>query len=716
MVKGLALSDVVNVTVSLEPLPGGYLSFGTILIMGPSSVIDVNERIRQYSNIDEVEQDFPNDSPEYQAAQLFFAQSPQPAQAFIGRWAQTNASGVLHGAVRSSAQQPMANFTSIHNGVFSIMIDGAPQTAHGIDWSTALNLNGVASLIQAQLTGVTVTWNATYSRFDIASNTSGAASSVSYGMPATAFNNIVWSGLPSGGDYITINGSRITFESVTATGNQLLIGTGSLSSFLASLVAFINSSNDVGISKVNAWTVGDTVYLQSEIAGAMGNNYTLVYNSASITSIGGGNFSGGYGAAAGFVDFGALPSGGDTLSINGSTITFESSSATGNELLIGTSFSAFMANLASLINGSNDINLSKISASVTNDTLNLISIDPTVAGSGIALTKSSSAFTLSGANFVGGGTQTDVSTMLGLTQASGASAPVVGVVAETALAGVQACANASSVWYGLAVATDGVLYANPSIEDYLAIASYIQASQRTRIFAVTSMDPECMDPTSSLDLASQLQALNTFRSLIQYSSTNPYAAVSMFGRAFSVDFTGSNTTITLKFKQEPLVQYETLTETEWATLKAKNCNVYALYNNGTAFTQEGVMCNGYFMDEVHGFDWLANAVQTNVFNELLTMPKIPQTDAGMHQLVTAAVEACEQGVTNGLLAPGIWNGPTIGPINNGDTLTAGYYVFAPLMATQSETLRAQRQAPLMQILCKEAGAIHFANVQISIVP
>ncbi|EBC2494115.1 DUF3383 family protein, partial [Salmonella enterica subsp. enterica serovar Newport] len=117
---------------------------------------------------------------------------------------------------------------------------------------------------------------------------------------------------------------------------------------------------------------------------------------------------------------------------------------------------------------------------------------------------------------------------------------------------------------------------------------------------------------------------------VQYSTSSKYAALSAFGRAFTVNFNGSNTTITLKFKQEPGITYETLTTDQAAVLDAKNCNVFVYYQNDTAILQQGVMSSGDFFDERHGLDWLQNYVQTNLYNLLYTSTtKVPQTDAGV---------------------------------------------------------------------------------------
>lgn len=308
------------------------------------------------------------------------------------------------------------------------------------------------------------------------------------------------------------------------------------------------------------------------------------------------------------------------------------------------------------------------------------------------------------------GTGVDIASLFGFRSTDGGRlAP--GSAVETLLAGVTACANASTDWYGLYCAP-----LTPQVDaDTEAVAAFIEAASPSRIFGVTTQAAAVIDPTQSSDIASVLQAAKYSRTFVQYSSSSPYAACSLFGRAFTVDFTGNNTTITLKFKQEPGVTAETLTESQAASAKAKNCNIFVNYDNSTAIVQEGTMANGYFFDEVHGVDWLQNQAQTDIFNALYTSPtKIPQTDAGTNVLVTTMDKSCEKGVTNGLIAPGTWDGPAVGALSTGQTLSKGYYNYAAPVATQSSADRAARKAPVIQSAIKLAGAVHFAGVTISV--
>jgi len=286
-----------------------------------------------------------------------------------------------------------------------------------------------------------------------------------------------------------------------------------------------------------------------------------------------------------------------------------------------------------------------------------------------------------------------------------------GATEESIAECISALSSQSTDWYGLVVADDAL-----TDEDVLSVAAVIESDGVSRIFGHTSSAATVLDPNDSSDIFSKLKAAKYARTFGQYSAATPFAAASLFGRAFSVNFNGNNTTITLKFKQEPGITAETLTQNQVNALAAKNANVFINYNNDTAIIQEGVMSNGDFIDERHGLDWLQNYVQTNLYNLLYTSTsKIPQTDAGVTRLVSNVEQSMAQSVTNGLVAPGVWNGGEIGQLASGDTLTKGYYVYAPAIATQAQSDREARKAPVIQVACKLAGAVHFADVEINVV-
>jgi sulfur carrier protein ThiS len=205
------------------------------------------------------------------------------------------------------------------------------------------------------------------------------------------------------------------------------------------------------------------------------------------------------------------------------------------------------------------------------------------------------------------------------------------------------------------------------------------------------------------------------RTMTQYSSTAPNAALSAAARILAVNYEGDNTTITLKFKQEPGVVAEQLSVTQALAAEAKNANVFIAYENGTNILEQGVMASGDFVDVITGADWLATTIQRDVWNLFYSSnTKIPQTDDGAN-LVQATVEArCGQAVANGLAAPGVWNAGGFGTLTQGDFLAKGFYVYIMPMRLQPQADRAARKCPPIQVAIKLAGAMHSADITINI--
>ncbi len=179
--SGLPVSRLINVSVNLSPLAAQGANLNTLLILGASNVIAVDERMRAYATIAEVAADFGTDAPEYLAALLYFEQVPQPTLLYIGRWAQDATSGFLRGGILS-ASELLYDFTTISDGGLKVTIDGVLKSLTGLDFSLITNFNGVATIVTTALAGAgTCTW--TGERFLITSATTGATSTVTFTSP-----------------------------------------------------------------------------------------------------------------------------------------------------------------------------------------------------------------------------------------------------------------------------------------------------------------------------------------------------------------------------------------------------------------------------------------------------------------------------------------------------------------------------------------------------
>lgn len=330
-------------------------------------------------------------------------------------------------------------------------------------------------------------------------------------------------------------------------------------------------------------------------------------------------------------------------------------------------------------------------------------------GSQFVVTSSSTGATSSIGYAVAPTSGTDISAQLALTSDL-AGTPAPGIAAESPTDAVAIFLDRfANQFLGLA-------FADASVTDdqHVAVAQMIEADQK-HIYAATTQNPQSLDATVTTDLLSRFQALKFKYSFAQYSSSSPYTAVSALGRLLTVNFNGNATTITLKFKQEPGVIAETLTTSQANAIEAKNGNVYVNYANGTAILQNGVTPSGIFIDSVYNSIWFQNRIQTDVYNLMYQSPtKIPQTDAGNALIATAIEGACAAAVNNGYLAPGVWNSAGFGALNQGDTLSKGYYVYTPAIATQAQSDREARKSVPFQIAAKEAGAIHSVDILVNV--
>lgn len=477
----LPVNRIVDVTIQMSPLAAATRNFGAMLIVGASDVIDTQERIRAYSSVTDIANDFGTSAPEYQAAVAFFAQSPQPTTVQVGRWARSATSGLYKGKILSTSDQEMDNFTTISAGAFDVTIDGSVVNVTAVNLSAQSNLNGVASQVSAALQSKgTCVWNG--QQFVIKSASTGQTSTVS-----------------------------------TVTSTQL--------------------------------------------SQAMG------------------------------LDSGTMVTGAPAETLEEATVA----------LL--------------------DIN----------------------------------------------------------------------------------------TWYGAFYTGD------IEDQDVINTAALISASTPSHICAFTLKETDELDGTQTSSLGYELAQLGNNRVLPMYSSTNDNAAMSVLGRMSTVNFEGSNTTITLMFKQCPGVEPEYLKTSQANALQRNNVNVFAAYQNDTSILQYGTMSGGWYIDEVHGLDWLQNRVETDLWNLLYTSTtKIGQDDSGMTAILSTVNSSLEAGVRNGLIAPGVWNGDEFGTLKRGDTLTTGFYVYIQPLEEQSQADREQRKAPPIQIAVKLKGAVHSIDVTITV--
>ena len=241
------------------------------------------------------------------------------------------------------------------------------------------------------------------------------------------------------------------------------------------------------------------------------------------------------------------------------------------------------------------------------------------------------------------------------------------------------------------------------------------------MFGYCSSNINNLNPGSPLDLVRQA---DEYRCRMMYHGVNGDSlngagaqqtqmfAAAYLARLLSVNFTGVGTAITMNGKElVGFVPDQTIGLTQINL--AQNAGIDLYVNIGTPM----VYCSGAneWADQVYNTDAFAQNLQVGGFDYLIPIgTKIPQTDSGVQGLAGAYRAVCSQFVANGVFAPGAWTGPVPAGFPQAlflaNILAVGYYVYAPPVASQTQAARSARQAPLVQVAAKFAGAVQSSQL------
>jgi hypothetical protein len=274
---------------------------------------------------------------------------------------------------------------------------------------------------------------------------------------------------------------------------------------------------------------------------------------------------------------------------------------------------------------------------------------------------------------------------------------------ETAVNAVTACRQANNDWYSV--------YVCDTVKaDIEAIATYIETATPLSTYFYETSDADILNGVAGNVMAT-LQTNKYKRSFGQYSTT-PYAAVAAMGYAMGATTGAVNSAYTLAYKTEAGITPEALTTLQVQNIIGYNGNIYTNYGDTYNLLVKGTVSDGTPFDEVINLDVLTNNIQTAVLNALIGNAKIPQTEDGVNLLVNAITNPCDDARKRGIIAPGVWNGPSILGLNTGDTLSTGYLILADTIANQSQADRDARKSPPVYVAAKLAGAIEHVVIGI----
>lgn len=279
----------------------------------------------------------------------------------------------------------------------------------------------------------------------------------------------------------------------------------------------------------------------------------------------------------------------------------------------------------------------------------------------------------------------------------------------------EAIQRISEQIYAEGILTTRVLPQAEAIE-----ASNLVEGMQNSILFITDTDTDTLQEGG---LFYQLQNNDNTRKLLYLTGDDASArranaklfAAAFASRGLSVNYAGSNSTLTMTYKDLVNVPTDTnINETVLNKCEQIGADVYCSIEGLAkviSFKQGGL-----YFDELANQIWLRTTIQTTVANVLFTTRnKIPQTTQGVNILVNAVLGVLNQGVINGMIAAGEWNSPdTFGVYDDfmRNIRTLGYYVYFTPIAEQSQADREARKCPVISVAVKQAGAIEHANIVI----
>lgn len=304
------------------------------------------------------------------------------------------------------------------------------------------------------------------------------------------------------------------------------------------------------------------------------------------------------------------------------------------------------------------------------------------------------------------GTGTYVGVLLGLSDGEGGTltqgAAADTLTAETQLAAITELKSQINI--------KGAMFIDEAAGEREDIAEWAQANN-TLVYEVFSDATNLNVDATNTVWAIKLSGYTNYRMLYSKAGNRKLATAYM-ARAHTVNFGADNSALTMNLKNLP-VTAEDYSQSEITSAKNVGLDIYTTIKNVPIVLTSGA---NDFVDNRYNLIAFVDAVATDLFNVLnLTSTKIPQTTAGVNQLVSQAEQTSRQFVRAGVFAPGEWSSPdTFGDV---ETFTRsirqnGFYWLAGRLADQPQADRQARKSPVIQGAVKNAGAIHSADVVI----
>lgn len=264
------------------------------------------------------------------------------------------------------------------------------------------------------------------------------------------------------------------------------------------------------------------------------------------------------------------------------------------------------------------------------------------------------------------------------------------------------CREKNNDWYGFSTVDE------LTDADIKALAECTENVGSAMYFALIKIDKHD-DPT--VELAETIKAKNYKHTNITFHEDVTFAC-GVLGYAMGGTTGLINSAFTMKFKQIIGAEHSPLKSKAVKKIQAANANCYVM--RAKAQFEQGVCCDGIFIDDYLNPDKLANDIQLNIYDLLYGQPKVGNTDPGHSDIAAMITQANKPFVKTGYIAEGKWRRQGVLGLKKGDIVPGGHIVLWESVDEQSDADRSTRKSQPFYNCITTAGAVHSTVIKINV--
>ena len=259
----------------------------------------------------------------------------------------------------------------------------------------------------------------------------------------------------------------------------------------------------------------------------------------------------------------------------------------------------------------------------------------------------------------------------------------------------------------------GVYACENNAAKVLALAGHLQELKAHAIL-FCSATGTVADATAASGLPAGLHSLATPRACAIYGA-DAYAAAALMGTAMGLSRSAGDKPFSLCYKEVAGMQPTELTESQIASLKALNCNVYITRGLNRKLLENGTVASGLRFDEILFMDRIATDLQEAAL-ALLTenTGRLPQTDETSAVFINRFSAILADYAARDVITTAPWRSSNIGRLERGDIVENGYLLWADSYDLQTDADRlAHKAMPIHAALCF-AGSVESLMINVDV--